>query len=55
MDWALLTLVFAYVVPAYFFYARDEEQMMASEFGRAYTDYAGRVLMLFPRPLSIWE
>lgn len=54
-DWALLTFTFAYVVPAYYFYAREEEQMMSRELGTAYTDYVADVPMLFPRPLNIWE
>ena len=54
-DWAVLTVTFAYVVPAYYFYARDEERMMARALGPAYSDYAARVPMLFPRPLNIWE
>ena len=54
-DWALLTFTFAYVVPAYYFYAREEEQMMSRELGTAYTDYVASVPMLFPRPLNIWD
>ena len=55
LDWALLCLTHAYVIPAYFFYARDEEVMMAIEFGDAYTRYSKRVPMLFPGALTIWE
>jgi protein-S-isoprenylcysteine O-methyltransferase Ste14 len=54
-DWALLTMCFAYVIPAYYFYAREEETMMTEALGRAYSDYAARVPMLFPGPLTIWE
>lgn len=54
-DWASLTLTFAYVVPAYYFYAKEEEAMMVRELGSKYVDYAARVPMLFPRPLNIWE
>jgi len=55
LDWAILTLTYAYVIPAYYFYARDEEAMMVSAFKESYSDYAQRVPMLFPKPLSIWE
>lgn len=54
-DWAILTICFAYVIPTYYFYAREEEAMMTEAFGRAYSEYATRVPMLFPRPLTIWE
>ncbi len=54
-DWALLTFTFAYVVPAYYFYAKEEEQMMSRELGANYESYVARVPMLFPRPLNIWE
>lgn len=54
-DWALLTLTYAYVIPAYYFYARDEEAMMADSLGAEYVDYRKQVPMLFPKPLSIWE
>lgn len=54
-DWALLTLTFAYVIPAYYFYAKEEEAMMVEELGSRYAEYATRVPMLFPRPLNIWE
>lgn len=54
-DWAVLVTVFAYIIPAYYFYARDEEAMMARAFGNSYTDYSRRVPMLFPKPLAIWE
>jgi len=54
-DWALLTLTFAYVIPTYYFYAKDEEAMMVEALGSTYTDYAMAVPMLFPRPLNIWE
>jgi protein-S-isoprenylcysteine O-methyltransferase Ste14 len=55
LDWALLTFSFAYVVPAHFFYARDEEEMMVREFGASYSDYRERVHMLFPGPFAVWE
>ena len=55
LDWTILTLTFAYVIPAYYFYARDEESMMVSAFRKSYSDYAQRVPMLFPKLLSIWE
>jgi protein-S-isoprenylcysteine O-methyltransferase Ste14 len=54
-DWALLTLTFAYVIPTYYFYAKEEEDMMVEALGRQYVDYAARVPMLFPRPLNVWE
>ena len=54
-DWALLTLTFAYVVPAYYFYALEEERMMSRELGSVYVRYASQVPMLFPRPLNVWE
>lgn len=54
-DWALLTLTFFYVIPAYYFYALEEERMMSREPGLSYARYASSVPMLFPRPLNIWE
>jgi len=54
-DWALLTFVYAYVLPAYYFYAKDEEVMMVRSFGDRYAKYARTVPMLFPRSLAIWE
>ena len=54
-DWALLNLTFAYVIPTYYFYAREEETMMGDALGARYTDYAARTPMLFPKPLAIWE
>jgi protein-S-isoprenylcysteine O-methyltransferase Ste14 len=54
-DWALLTLTFAYVVPTYYFYAKEEEAMLGNALGSAYTNYAAKVPMLFPRPLNVWE
>jgi protein-S-isoprenylcysteine O-methyltransferase Ste14 len=38
-----------YVVPAYAFYARSEEQMMVEHFGSAYREYQQKTGMLFPR------
>jgi protein-S-isoprenylcysteine O-methyltransferase Ste14 len=54
-DWALLTLTFAYVIPTYYFYAKEEEAMMVEGVGSKYAEYARKVPMLFPRPLNIWE
>lgn len=54
-DWALLTLTFAYVIPTYYFYAKEEEAMMVEGLGSAYAEYVSKVPMLFPRPLNIWE
>jgi len=54
-DWALLTFTFAYVVPAYYFYAKEEEEMMSREIRSSYGNYIAKVPMLFPRPLNIWD
>jgi protein-S-isoprenylcysteine O-methyltransferase Ste14 len=57
--WVALAISFAsrfalaasllYVVPAYLFYIRSEEQMLLGHFGDAYRTYQRRVGMLFPR------
>jgi protein-S-isoprenylcysteine O-methyltransferase Ste14 len=59
MIWFALALAFrslttfliaaVYVVPAYLFYIRSEEQMMAGAYGASYVDYCRRAGMLFPR------
>lgn len=54
-DWALTTLTFAYVIPTYYFYAKEEEAMMVEGIGPQYAEYARKVPMLFPRPLNVWE
>jgi len=46
----LLGLAAAYVVPALWFYIREEERMMLSEFGAPFEEYTRRVGKLFPRP-----
>ena len=44
----ILALAAFYVLPAYLFYARSEEQLMRGVFGAAYEAYRGRVPMLIP-------
>jgi len=46
---SMLVVALLYVVPAYAFYARSEEQMMVDHFGSAYRQYQQQTGMLFPR------
>ena len=45
----LFVVAAAYVVPVLWFYIRDEERMMSSEFGEEFEDYTRRVGRLLPR------
>ena len=45
----LLGMAAAYVVPALWFYIREEERMMLSEFGAPFEEYTRRVGKLLPR------
>ena len=45
----LFALAAVYVVPALWFYIREEERMMLSEFGAPFEDYMRRVGRLHPR------
>jgi protein-S-isoprenylcysteine O-methyltransferase Ste14 len=45
----LLGLAAAYVVPALWFYIREEERMMLGEFGASFEQYTRRVGKLLPR------
>lgn len=45
----LFVLAAAYVVPALWFYIREEERMMLSEFGAPFEEYMHRVGRLLPR------
>lgn len=45
----LLGLAAAYVVPALWFYIREEERMMLTEFGAPFEEYTRRVGKLLPR------
>ncbi len=45
----LLGMAAAYVVPALWFYIREEERMTLSEFGAPFQEYTRRVGKLFPR------
>ena len=44
-----MLLALAYVIPAYVFYLRSEEEMMVEAFGEEYTRYREAVPMLVPR------
>ncbi len=49
------SFLFAYVIPAYFFNAREEEEMMIGKFGESYPEYRDRVQLLFQGPLAVWR
>jgi protein-S-isoprenylcysteine O-methyltransferase Ste14 len=46
---AALLITLAYVIPAYWLYARSEERMMVERFGEPYRCYQQKTGMLFPR------
>jgi protein-S-isoprenylcysteine O-methyltransferase Ste14 len=45
----LFALAAVYVVPVLWFYIREEERMMLSEFGQPFEEYARNVGRLIPR------